>query len=165
MGMWLFQNIRKNLDKKYTYDEMMKMAMESELRGYIDTNAPEFTAPENMIDAIKNHLGMPDLTVGEVLASVYHSLARSYKEAVGTIEAISGQKIELINIVGGGCKDEYLDRLTAQYTGKRVIAGPVEATATGNLITQMMYDDKSLTLADARELVKKSFNDIKEITI
>jgi rhamnulokinase len=165
MGMWLFQNIRKNLDKKYTYDEMMKMAMESELRGYIDTNAPEFTAPENMIDAIKNYLGMPDLTVGEVLASVYHSLARSYKEAVGTIEAISGQKIELINIVGGGCKDEYLDRLTAQYTGKRVIAGPVEATATGNLITQMMYDDKSLTLADARELVKKSFNDIKEITI
>ena len=165
MGMWLFQNIRKNLDKKYTYDEMMKMAMESELRGYIDTNAPEFTAPENMIEAIKTHLGMPDLTIGEVLASVYHSLARSYNEAVKTIERISGQSIELINIVGGGCKDEYLDRLTAEYTGKRVIAGPVEATATGNLITQMMYDDKTLTLADARERVKNSFDDIKEINI
>ena len=165
MGMWLFQNIRKNLDKKYTYDEMMKMAMESELRGYIDTNAPEFTAPENMIDAIKDHLGMPDLTIGEVLASVYHSLARSYNDAVKIIERISGQSIELINIVGGGCKDEYLDRLTAQYTGKRVIAGPVEATATGNLITQMMYDDKNLTLAEARELVKNSFDDIKEINI
>lgn len=165
MGMWLFQNIRKNLDKKYTYDEMMHMAMESELRGYIDTNAPEFTAPENMIDAIKSHLGMPDMTVGEVLASVYHSLARSYNEAVGTIENISGHKIELINIVGGGCKDEYLDRLTAQYTQKRVIAGPVEATATGNLLTQMMYDNKELSLSDARELVKNSFDDIKEINI
>ena len=165
MGMWLFQNIRKNLDKKYTYDEMMNMAMESPLLGYIDPNAKEFVAPENMIDAIKTHLGKPDMTIGEVLASVYHSLARSYNDATKTIEKISGQQIELINIVGGGCKDQYLNKLTAEYTGKKVIAGPIEATATGNLITQMMYDNKELTLADAREIVKNSFDDIKEVSI
>ena len=117
---------------------MMNMAMESPLLDYIDPNAQEFVAPENMIEAIKTHLGMPEMTVGEVLASVYHSLARSYRDAVNTIESISGQEIKLINIVGGGCKDEYLNRLTAEYTGKKVIAGPIEATATGNLITQMM---------------------------
>ena len=165
MGMWLFQNIRKNLDKKYTYDEMMNMAMNSPLLGYIDPNAKEFVAPDNMIEAIKEHLGMPEMTIGEVLASVYHSLARSYKEAVNTIETISGHQIKLINIVGGGCKDTYLNTLTAQYTGKKVIAGPVEATATGNLITQMMYDDQSLTLAKARDIVKNSFDDIKEVLI
>ncbi len=165
MGMWLFQNIRKNLDKKYTYDEMMRMAMDSPLLGYIDPNAKEFVAPENMIEAIKAHLGMPEMTLGEVLASVYHSLARSYKEAVETIERISGQEVELINIMGGGSKDSYLNTLTAEYTKKRVIAGPVEATAIGNLITQMMYDNKELTLADARDIVKNSFDDIKEVSI
>lgn len=165
MGMWLFQNIRKNLNKKYTYDEMMNMAMESALPGYIDPNAKEFVAPENMIEAIKAHLGKPELTLGEVLSSVYHSLARSYNDAVKTIEAITGKEIKLINIVGGGCKDAYLNKLTAEYTGKKVIAGPVEATATGNLITQLMYADKDITLANARDIVKNSFNDIKEVSL
>jgi rhamnulokinase len=137
MGMWLFQNIRKNLDKKYTYDEMMNMAMNTPCKGYIDPNAPEFVAPENMIEAIKAHLGMPELTVEEVLSSVYHSLARSYSEAVKSIERISGREITLINIIGGGSKDAYLNRLTGEYTGKKVIAGPVEATAIGNLKVQM----------------------------
>lgn len=165
MGMWLFQSIRRDLGKKYTYDEMMRIAMDSPLVGYIDPNAKEFVAPENMIEAIRTHLKRPDMSVGEVLASVYHSLARSYSEAVKTIENISGQQIKLINIVGGGCKDEYLNTLTARYTGKKVIAGPVEATAIGNLITQLMYADSELTLARARNLVKNSFDDIKEVSV
>ena len=69
-----------------------------------------------------------------------------------------GKKIELINIIGGGSKDAYLNRLTKEYTGKKVLAGPTEATAIGNLIAQMMYSDKSLTLEKAREIVKKSFS-------
>ena len=68
------------------------------------------------------------------------------------------KKIELINIIGGGSKDAYLNRLTKEYTGKKVLAGPTEATAIGNLIAQMMYSDKSLTLETAREIVKKSFS-------
>ena len=78
------------------------------------------------------------------------------------IEKISGKTVEVINIVGGGSKDGYLNKLTAEYTGKRVLAGPVEATATGNIIAQMMYDNKELTLEKARELVKRSF-EIQEV--
>ena len=74
------------------------------------------------------------------------------------IERISGKTVNVINIVGGGSKDGYLNELTAEYTGKRVLAGPVEATATGNLISQLMYSGEVASLEEARELVKKSFD-------
>ncbi len=162
MGMWLFQNIRRNLDKKYTYDEMMYMAMESDFTELINPNAKEFVAPENMIEAIRTYLGKPDLPLGDVLNSVYHSLANSYNDAVKTIEKVSGKKIDLINIIGGGSKDSYLNKLTKQHTGKNVLAGPTEATALGNLISQIIADNDGFTLEDAREIVKKSF-DILEV--
>ncbi len=162
MGMWLFQNIRKNLDKKYTYDEMMELAKASNFKELIDPNAKEFIAPENMIEAIRTHLDRPDLPIGDVLSSVYHSLANSYKQAVETIERVSGKEIDLINVIGGGSKDAYLNELTKQYTSKKVLAGPVEATATGNIITQLMFADQSLTLEQARNIVKNSF-DIYEV--
>lgn len=158
MGMWLFQNIRSNLDKKYTYDQMMQMAMESSFRELINPNANEFVAPENMIEAIRTHLRKPGLPISDVLSSVYHSLANSYKEAVNTIELVSGKQIDSINIIGGGSKDAYLNKLTKEYTGKRVFAGPTEATATGNIIAQLMFADNELTLDAAREIVKKSFS-------
>ena len=158
MGMWLFQNIRKNLDKKYSYDEMMQMAMESDFTEYINPNAEEFLAPENMVEAIRKYLGKPELPIGDVLNSVYHSLAKTYMEAVKGIEEICNKEIDVINIVGGGCKDTYLNSLTEKYTGKKVIAGPVEATAAGNLMAQLMYLDKELDLTKARELIKNSFS-------
>ena len=158
MGMWLFQNIRKNLDKKYTYDEMMQMAMASDFTEYINPNDESFLAPDNMVEAIRNYLGKPELPIGDVLNSVYHSLAKTYNEAVKGIEDICNKKIDVINIVGGGCKDSYLNSLTEKYTGKKVIAGPVEATAAGNLMVQLMYLDKELNLASARELIKNSFS-------
>ena len=117
-----------------------------------------------MIDAIRTHLGAPDMTVGEVLASVYHSLARSYKEAVGVVEQMTNKNVSTINIMGGGSKDSYLNELTARYTGKRVLAGPVEATAIGNIAVQLMFSDPSLTLSSVRETVKNSFN-IEEVKI
>ena len=157
MGMWLFQNIRRNLNKKYTYDEMMKLAMNAKGFEYIDTNDVSFLAPENMIEAIRAYLKKDDLPIDIVINSVYHSLARAYAEVVCEIEKISGKTIDTINIVGGGSKDEYLNSLTAQYTEKTVVAGPVEATATGNIISQMIYSKEVASLEEARELVKKSF--------
>ena len=157
MGMWLFQNIRKNLDKKYTYDEMMNMARDCGRFEYINTNAPEFLAPENMIEAIRGYLKKEDMPIPEVINSVYHSLAKAYADVVFEIERISNKTIDTVNIVGGGSKDKYLNELTAQYTKKRVIAGPVEATATGNIISQMLYSKEIETLSEARELVKDSF--------
>ena len=97
MGMWLFQNIRRNLDKRFSYDEMMRMAMESDFKELINPNSPEFTAPENMVDAIRNHLNKPELPIGDVLNSVYHSLANSYNEAIKTIIAIiATPKIQIL---------------------------------------------------------------------
>ena len=161
MGMWLFQNIRKNLDKKYTYDEMMEMAKGSGYEKLINPNDASFTAPDNMINAIREYLQDKDLPIQDVLKSVYLSLANSYNTAVKTIEKFSNKKIENIFIVGGGSKDKYLNELTAQITGKKVTIGLDEATATGNILSQIMYENKS-NLDSAREIVKKSFN-IREI--
>ncbi|MBP3582614.1 MAG: rhamnulokinase, partial [Clostridia bacterium] len=164
MGMWLLQGIRRELGKKYSYDEMMHMAMDSEPCGYFNPNAKELVAPESMIGAIRLLLNKPEATLGELLASVYHSLAISYREAMLAQEKISGRKTERICIIGGGSKDRYLNSLTAHYTKKRVVAGPVEATAIGNLILQMISDGKFDNISAARDAVRNSFN-IEEIRL
>lgn len=159
MGMWLFQNIRRNLDKKLSYDDMMNLAKNCGEYKYFDVNDSALVAPKNMIEAIGKLIGSDDL--GFILNSAYHSLAKSYDEAVKEIENVTGKQFNTIHIVGGGCQDEYLNALTRDYTGKDVTAGPIEATATGNIISQIMRD-KKISLATARKIVKKSF-DIKEI--
>ena len=136
MGMWLFQSIRRNLDKKYTYDEMMKMAESSSYIKTFNPNDERLVSPENMIEAVKECLGDKDLPIGDVINSVYHSLATSYKAVVNDIEKLTGEKIKAISIIGGGSKDVYLNRLIGEYTNKDVLTGPVEATAMGNLKTQ-----------------------------
>lgn len=160
MGMWLFQNIRKELGKKYTYDEMMIMAMKSGYNKAFSPNLPSLVAPESMLTSIRTALGEENLSLANALKSVYISLAKSYDKAIKDIEKICRKQIENIIIVGGGSKDSYLNKLTAQYTGKRVVTGLSEATATGNLLSQIMYD-KKISLAKARDIVKNSF-DIKE---
>ena len=159
MGMWLFQNIRRNLNKSMTYDEMMELAKKCGEYKYFDVNDSTLVAPKNMIDAIGTLVGSEDL--GLILNSAYHSLAKSYSEAVTEIEAVTGKRFDAIHIVGGGCQDKYLNALTRDYTGKSVTAGPIEATATGNIVSQIMRD-KKIPLATARDLIKNSF-DIKEI--
>ncbi|MGN0486911.1 MAG: rhamnulokinase family protein [Acutalibacteraceae bacterium] len=156
MGMWLFQNIRKNLDKALTYDEMMLMAIGSNFKEKIDPNAPCFVAPDNMIEAVRAYLGKPDLALCDVLSSVYHSLAESYKTAVEEIEKISQKQIRSIHIVGGGSRDKYLNLLTAQYTGKKVFTGLTEATATGNILSQIIHD-REIDLTEARKIIRTTF--------
>ena len=160
MGMWLFQNIRRNLDKKYTYDEMMEMAKASSFTKVIDVNDGSLVCPENMIEAVNRLAGDEDLTIGDTLSCVYHSLASMYAKTAKEIETVTGKSTDSIFIVGGGSKDDYLNALTAKYTGKKVVIGLSEATATGNILSQIM-SDKKLTLSEAREIVKASF-DIKE---
>lgn len=159
MGMWLFQNIRRNLNKSMTYDDMMNLAKNCGEYKYFDMNDNTLVAPKNMIEAIGKLIGSDDL--GFILNSAYHSLAKSYDEAAKEIENVTGKQFNTIHIVGGGCQDEYLNALTRDYTGKDVTAGPIEATATGNIISQII-SDKKISLATARDLIKNSF-DIKEI--
>ena len=161
MGMWLFQNVRRNLDKKYSYDEMMQMAKSSSFDKIIDVNDESLVCPENMISAINKLAGDENLPLADTLSCIYHSLASMYAKTVCEIESITGKSIDSIFIVGGGSKDSYLNEMTARYTGKKVVIGLSEATATGNLLAQLMRHEK-LDLAGARQIVTKSFN-IKEI--
>jgi rhamnulokinase len=161
MGMWLFQNVRTNTNKKYTYDEMMNMAKASTFDKIIDVNHPSLVAPESMIEAVNKLAGNEGLPLGDTLACIYNSLAAMYAKTVKGIEEITGKTINNIFIVGGGSKDAYLNELTGRYTGKSVSIGLGEATATGNLISQIMRDEK-ITLSEARDVVRASF-DIKEV--
>ncbi|MDD6021078.1 MAG: rhamnulokinase family protein [Acutalibacteraceae bacterium] len=160
MGMWIFQNIRNNLEKSLSYDEMMQMAFGSDFEERIDPNAPCFVAPDNMIEAVRTYLGKPYLPLCDALSSVYHSLAESYKKAIAEIERISGKRINSVHIVGGGSKDKYLNLLTSLYTGKKVYTGLTEATATGNILSQIMADRK-ISLDEARKIIRTTF-EIKE---
>jgi sugar (pentulose or hexulose) kinase len=159
MGMWLFQNVRRNINKKYTYDEMMNMARKSSYVKHIDVNDETLVAPESMIEAVNALAGDKDLPLGDTLNCIYHSLAATYAETVSGIEAITGKKIDNIFIVGGGSKDDYLNELTCKYSGKDVRIGLGEATATGNILAQIMRD-MDIDLVAARSIVTNSF-DIK----
>jgi len=161
MGMWLFQNVRRNTDKRYTYDQMMEMAKASDFVKLIDVNHPTLVAPQSMVEAVNKLAGDEDLPLGDTLSCIYHSLASTYADTVRGIEKISGKTVDNIFIVGGGSKDSYLNELTGRYTGKSVSIGLGEATATGNLISQIMRDN-GMNLSEAREIVKRSF-DIKEV--
>ncbi len=160
-GMWLFQNIRREIDKKLTYDELMHLAEESEFDECIDLTLPELLAPESMIDTIRSILGKPELALGDVLKCIYLSLAKSYAATVREIEAVCNKEITTIHIAGGGSKDKYLNKLTHKFTGKTVCTGLQEATATGNILSQIMKDT-GISLKEGRDLIKKSFK-IKEV--
>jgi rhamnulokinase len=166
MGLWIIQSARRELDKKYSFDELCDMARQSNyFMSRIDVNDASFLSPTSMTQAIKDYCvktnqQIPE-SIGELFACVYHSLAKSYGDTVQEIEEITGNQYDVIHIVGGGSKDDYLNSLTAQYTRKTVLAGPVEATAIGNLLAQMLKDGIFANLAEARTAVARSF-EIKE---
>ena len=85
-------------------------------------------------------------------------MATGYKNTVEEIERVAGKKVDRIAIVGGGSKDKYLNKLTKEYTCKRVTVGPTEGTAIGNLISQLVYIDKDMDLSKAREIIVNTFS-------
>ncbi len=164
-GLWMVQSMKKELPEGYTFDMLCDMAKEcgdTSLR--IDPNDSRFNAPDSMIAEVKNAIGKPDASVGELFSCVYHSLADAYKKAVDELEELLGREMKAIHIVGGGSKDEYLCALTAEATGKPVYAGPTEATAIGNILSQMLSTGVFKTLPEARNAVYNSFN-VRRITL
>ena len=162
-GLWMIQSMKKELGGDYTFDMLCEMAQEydsTKLR--IDVNDRRFMAPESMIDEVKTALGCSELSIGELFAVVYHSLAECYRKSVEEIEAMLGRPMRAIHIVGGGSRDEYLCRLTAEKCGKPVYAGPKEATAIGNITAQMISTGVFTDLREARNVIYNSFN-VKEI--
>lgn len=167
MGLWMIQSVRHELDDNYSFAKLCELAEEA--KGFpsrVDVNADCFLAPDNMTDEIKRYCEksgqqVPE-TVGELSTVIYQSLAESYADTVKEIEAITGKQYQGIYIVGGGSNAEYLNQLTAEKTGKKVYAGPGEATAIGNIAAQMLAGKEFADVKSARACIYDSF-DIKEV--
>lgn len=163
MGLWMIQSVRKELENKYSFAELCAMASRrSDFPSRVDVNDPVFLAPDSMIRAIREMCAktghpVPE-TPDELAAVVYESLSDSYRETAEEIEGLTGSHYNTICIVGGGSNAEYLNRLTAKKSGRRVLAGPGEATAIGNLMAQMIQKGEFDTLEQARRCVGTSFS-------
>ncbi len=95
-------------------------------------------------------------TEGELVRCAYESLALKYREVLGWLEELTGNSIEVIHIVGGGSQSQILNQFTADACQRPVIAGPVEATALGNLLVQVRASGELSSLADMRSVIRKS---------
>jgi len=143
-GMWIIQSLRKELCPETSYSDIADMAKSSSFSEVFDVNDDAFMAPESMKDAIRDYLrengkSLPK-TDADYFNSAYHSLGYCYDIAIKDLESNTGKSYPEIYIVGGGAKNDYLNGLTEKYTGKRVVALPIEATAIGNLKIQMKRD-------------------------
>ncbi len=161
MGLWMIQNVKKELENKFTFEQLCGLAEKSTSDSIVDCNEERFLAPECMINEIKGCLkekgeAIPE-TAGDIARVVYRSLAVCYGKTVEEIELITGKKYDSIYIIGGGANADYLNRLTAECSKKTVYAGPVEATAIGNLAVQMISSGEIKDLDEARKIISKSF--------
>ena len=166
MGLWMIQQVRHELNDGYSFAELCDMAeKEKAFPSRVEANAPRFLSPDNMQDEIRKAIresGQKEPeNVGQMATVIYQSLAEAYAETLNEIEAITGRHYDAVNIIGGGSKAAYLNQLTANACGRRVIAGPDEGTAIGNLMCQMIGSGEFKDLKEAREAVAGSF-DIKE---
>ena len=137
MGMWLINRLRDELCPGKDFGEIVREAEESSFEETVDANASAFMAPESMKGAFDGALSMKPQTVGDYFRCAYRSLALSYMNAVQELQHNTGKHYEEIYIVGGGAKNAFLNRLTEEASGKKVVALPIEATALGNLKVQM----------------------------
>ena len=137
MGMWLVNELQRELCKGLGFSGIVQAAEESTTETLVDANAPEFLAPTSMKKAFDKATANSLVSIGDYFRCAYRSLALSYKVALDELEKNTGTNYEKLYIVGGGAKNQYLNELTAQMTGKEVIALPIEATAIGNLKVQM----------------------------
>ena len=140
MGMWLVNRLKDELCPETPFSEIVRMAAESRFEETVNANAPDFLAPKSMKTAFDAATGGKLVGIGDYFRCAYRSLAQSYAEALAELESNTGHSYEKLYIVGGGAKNDFLNRLTAQATGKQVVALPIEATAFGNLKIQMEAD-------------------------
>ena len=162
MGLWMIQSVKKEFTEDLSFAQICEMASKETIPSIVDCNDDCFLAPKSMIQAVQDFCSrtgqqVPE-TVGEISSVIYNSLAKCYGDTVQEIEEITGKKYSTIYVVGGGSNAGYLNKLTAKYTGKKVSAGPSEATAIGNVIVQMLHDGIFKDLPEARTCVRESFD-------
>lgn len=165
IGLWLIQETRRQYrreGKEYGYNDLEKFSVAAApFRYLIDPDAPEFVAPGNIPGRIREYCrrtgqGTPE-TVGEIVRCIYESLAMTYRRALEQIQECTGKRYRQIHMIGGGTKDTLLCGMTADATGCRVVAGPIEATAMGNAAVQLMAQGDLADLREARKAVARSF--------
>ncbi len=161
MGLWMIQSVRNKLAPDMSYGDLCEQASKESIASIVDCQDDCFLSPDDMAAEIQDYCRKSSQDVPETLAQlasvVYNSLAKCYAEKLQEIEKLTGIKYDRIHIIGGGSNAGYLNELTANYTKVPVYAGPGEATAIGNILTQMIQDGVFTDLAQARECVAKSF--------
>ena len=164
-GLWLIQQCRRSWEqdgKSMSYEQISQMAAEAApLVSLVDPDAECFLNPADMPEAIRQQCKLVGEPVPSEPAAVIRcaldSLALKYRWIIEHLEQISGRRLSAIHAVGGGIKNHLLCQLTADATGRPVIAGPVEASAIGNLLVQAMALGELSSPAEIRQVVKNSF--------
>jgi rhamnulokinase len=162
-GLWLLQECRKAWmleGAEYSYEQLARLASEARpFTAAIDPDA--FLEPGGMpgqIAAYCRRTGQaPPATPGEFARAILESLALRYRNVLENLESLAGRQIDAIHIVGGGSRNTLLNQFVADCTGRRVVAGPSEATAIGNILVQAMGAGELANLDEARAVVRSSF--------
>ncbi|RAS90436.1 rhamnulokinase [Priestia endophytica] len=162
MGLWMIQEVKRNYQDQYSFAELVDLARQvQDFTSTVNVDDSRFLKPENMIEEIQRYCQETNqaipTTPGEVAKCVYDSLVCSYQQAINQIEEIFERKFVKINVIGGGCQNEMLNQLIADTTKKVVYAGPVEATAIGNIVSQLMAVGEIEDINEARTIIKHSF--------
>ncbi len=165
-GLWLLQECRRQWMEEgaeYSYGQLATLAAEA--RPFSAAVNPDaFLEPGGMPAKIAAHCGATGqsapATHGEYARAILESLALRYRNVLENLEALSGRRIEVIHIVGGGSKNTLLNQFVADCTGRRVIAGPGEATAIGNILVQALGAGELKGLAEMRQVVRNSFEPV-----
>jgi rhamnulokinase len=167
MGLWMIQSVYRETGGAVGFQALMELAEGSEYPGVVDVNNEAFLAPESMTETVRRQCRQdgfpPPESTGDVLRCIYNSLALCYARAVKALEGLTGRTCNGVHIIGGGSKDAFLNQLTAKACKLPVYAGPVEGTALGNLISQMIQAGEFPGLNEARAAVRESF-EIREYT-
>lgn len=170
-GLWLLQECRRIWSQEgteLTWDEMVhRAAIAKPLANLINPDASEFVAPTRMPEAIRTFCSetgqpVPD-SEGEVVRCALESLALRYRMALNWTEELAGGNIDTVHIVGGGTQNRLLCQMAADACNRRVVAGPIEATAIGNVMMQVVSSGEVGSIAEAREVIRNSF-DVEEYT-
>ena len=160
MGLWIVQECKRAFARKgreLDYAELARLAMDAPpFRSRIDPDDPRFLNPPDMPAAIQEYCRetsqpIPE-TEGQIIRCVYESLARKYAQVIDWLEELTGTRIEVIHIVGGGSKNSVLNTMTTEACGRPVIAGPAEATGLGNLLMQARANGEIRSLAELRSV-------------
>lgn len=165
MGLWLEQESRrqwKREGKSYTFDELTELAKESEpLRSIINPDDAAFSPAGNLPERIREYCRKTNQPVpktpGQIVRCIFESLALRYRWTAEKLEELTGRKYEVINIVGGGTKEDMLSQFAADASGKTVYAGPVEATTLGNVAMQLITLGEISDMWEARRVIANSF--------